>query len=63
MAQDIFQLLYVYQEKPLHDWSSHASDAFRYLALGLDTTGVKRTNWNKPYNATVELDSYKDQYL
>jgi phage terminase large subunit len=22
-------------ERPLHDWSSHAADAFRYLALGL----------------------------
>jgi hypothetical protein len=26
----------VFYEKPLHDWSSHASDAFRYLAIGLD---------------------------
>jgi hypothetical protein len=26
----------VYIDKPVHDWSSHASDAFRYLALGLD---------------------------
>tara|TARA_A100000172_G_scaffold79265_1_gene65968 strand:+ start:3349 stop:4644 length:1296 start_codon:yes stop_codon:yes gene_type:complete len=24
----------VYSNKPLHDWSSHAADAFRYLALG-----------------------------
>ncbi len=22
-------------ERPLHDWASHAADAFRYLALGL----------------------------
>ncbi len=21
--------------RPLHDWSSHAADAFRYLAMGL----------------------------
>lgn len=26
----------IFYEKPLHDWSSHASDAFRYLAIGLD---------------------------
>jgi phage terminase large subunit len=26
----------VYYDKPLHDWSSHYSDAFRYLAIGLD---------------------------
>jgi phage terminase large subunit len=23
------------RERPLHDWSSHAADAFRYLAMGL----------------------------
>lgn len=26
----------IFYEKPLHDWSSHMSDAFRYLAVGLD---------------------------
>jgi hypothetical protein len=26
----------IFYEKPLHDWSSHFSDAFRYLAVGLD---------------------------
>ncbi len=25
----------VQRERPLHDWSSHAADAFRYLAMGL----------------------------
>ncbi len=25
--------LNVYSDKPVHDWSSHASDAFRYLAV------------------------------
>jgi hypothetical protein len=34
----------VFFDKPLHDWSSHGSDAFRYLALGMDTG----SNWNKP---------------
>ena len=24
----------VYKSRPEHDWSSHASDAFRYLAVG-----------------------------
>lgn len=24
-----------YQDKPVHDWSSHGADAFRYLAVGL----------------------------
>ena len=35
----------VYYEKPLHDWASHGSDAFRYLAIGLDNTG---SSWSKP---------------
>jgi phage terminase large subunit len=26
----------VFYDKPLHDWSSHFADAFRYLAIGLD---------------------------
>ena len=34
----------VYYDKPLHDWSSHAADAFRYLAVGLNTTST----WGKP---------------
>ena len=25
----------VFRDKPMHDWSSHAADAFRYLAWGL----------------------------
>ena len=34
----------VFFDKPLHDWSSHAADSFRYLAVGMDTT----TSWGKP---------------
>lgn len=26
----------VFRQRPLHDWSSHAADAFRYLALGYE---------------------------
>lgn len=26
----------VYSDKPVHDWTSHAADAFRYLALGVN---------------------------
>jgi hypothetical protein len=26
----------IFYEKPLHDWSSHMADSFRYLAIGLD---------------------------
>jgi len=28
-----------FYDKPLHDWSSHYADAFRYLAIGLDESG------------------------
>lgn len=34
----------VYYDKPMHDWSSHAADAFRYLAVGLNTSST----WGKP---------------
>jgi hypothetical protein len=34
----------VFFDKPLHDWASHGSDAFRYLAVGMDTS----TSWSKP---------------
>ena len=34
----------VFYDKPLHDWASHSSDAFRYLALGMEQT----TTWSAP---------------
>lgn len=37
----------IYFERPLHDWSSHASDAFRYLAIGLNEDN---SSWGKPIN-------------
>jgi phage terminase large subunit len=37
----------IFFERPLHDWSSHGSDAFRYLALGLDEG---HSTWDKPIN-------------
>ena len=30
--------------KPLHDWTSHSADAFRYLAIGYQP----QTNWGEP---------------
>jgi hypothetical protein len=30
------------RERPLHDWSSHAADAFRYLAMGLREPTAER---------------------
>ena len=36
----------VFHDRPLHDWCSHASDAFRYLAVGLDEAPVEQ--WHRP---------------
>lgn len=35
------------RSKPVHDWTSHAADAFRYLCEGLGR-GIGRTSFNKP---------------
>ena len=57
--RDFNEKMNVYSNKPLHDWSSHAADAFRYLCVGLDTkSSGQRTDWNKPID-----DSYKNQYM
>lgn len=34
----------VFFDNPLHDWASHGSDAFRYLAVGMNDT----SSWSKP---------------
>jgi phage terminase large subunit len=41
----------VYFDKPLHNWASHASDAFRYLAIGMNTESA---NWSKPLPVNVK---------
>ena len=38
--------LQVLRPRPVHDWASHAADAFRYLAMTLDRT-VLRKGFNK----------------
>ena len=40
----------VFFDKPLHDWSSHGSDSFRYLAVGMNQT----TNWGKPIQVKTQ---------
>jgi phage terminase large subunit len=39
----------VIKTKPLHDWTSHGADAFRYLAMTLDTK-IVNTGFNRPLN-------------
>ena len=41
----------VFYDKPLHDWTSHCADSFRYLAIGLDTTSQE---WSKPLEVNLE---------
>ena len=41
----------VFHDRPLHDWSSHASDAFRYLATGLNDAPAEE--WNRPINVNT----------
>ncbi len=41
-----------FKDKPLHDWSSHASDAFRYLAHGL-------VNYGQQEYDDSEVDYYR----
>ena len=36
----------VFHDRPFHDWASHASDAFRYLAVGMDESPME--SWSKP---------------
>jgi hypothetical protein len=40
----------VFYDRPLHDWSSHAADSFRYLAIGLREDG---SDWNRPLNVNT----------
>jgi len=40
----------VYYDKPLHDFSSHGADAFRYLAVGMSTTST----WSKPLPQNIK---------
>jgi len=41
-----------YKTRPLHDWSSHAADAFRYLAVSIREKG-KRKEIKQPRLAIV----------
>lgn len=41
----------IFSQKPLHDQHSHAADAFRYLAVGLDEGS---TSWGKSINKPMK---------
>ena len=51
----------VQQLVPVHDWSSHASDAFRYLATGIILDKPGYTNFNKhPFQRGNQIKVYDD---
>jgi hypothetical protein len=40
-----------FRTTPVHDWSSHAADAFRYLAVGIKDTKMQ---YQKPPQAIAD---------
>lgn len=49
----------VYKSQPLHDWSSHACDAMRYLSVSLPKTkdGLSPEELDRRYNEAMGYDS------
>jgi len=50
--------LKIFQDKPLHDWSSHGADAFRLLAMALKP-GEDRQNRQMPTKCLSDYDVFK----
>ena len=44
------ETMMVWAERPLHDWTSHAADAFRYLAIGYRET----SDWGQPIRRNLK---------
>jgi phage terminase large subunit len=40
-----------FRDQPVHDWSSHAADAFRYMAVGMET----KTTFSRPPQRDAEM--------
>lgn len=55
--------LRVFRSKPLHDWSSHAADAFRYLAMGLKGRPPTRADAVRPSHSISDYDAFGDSNL
>lgn len=56
-----------FSDKPLHDWSSHAADAFRYLAVSLDEKYLNGLSRPRQFRAigdyiTPEYQRYSPQF-
>jgi len=46
-----------YKQKPVHDWSSHAADAFRYFALGVTTPRSPKSRLSQRVNKYKNIQS------
>lgn len=44
----------VYRPQPLHDWCSHAADAWRYLALGDPRDMTGNSDWGRSINVPMK---------
>jgi phage terminase large subunit len=44
------ETMMVWNERPLHDWTSHCADAFRYLAVGYRKT----SDWGEPIRRNLQ---------
>ena len=47
----------VWKSRPLHDWTSHAADAFRYFAVGFNEHLAKSSNYN-PTGEAIKRNLY-----
>lgn len=49
----------VFKQQPLHDWSSHAADAFGYGVIGLNKSATKKYNKYRDIEASADGPSIK----
>jgi len=47
-----------YKPRPLHDWTSHASDSFRYLAVGTEKYRPERKERQRPRMANTDYNLF-----
>ncbi len=46
--------LEIYSTRPVHDWASHAADAFRYLSMAIPLSGTAGVSSRESWKATKE---------
>jgi hypothetical protein len=51
------------RQRPLHDWTSHAADAFRYLAVGLQRVDKRAESYREPIRVYLRQGGEPSQVL